>query len=79
MNPLLWSREHQVAAIVMAIVCALIGLIVGYHVNAVRAGAGGYPHISWWLQRFLGEAALWALIGAAIGFALVYVRQLLSK
>jgi hypothetical protein len=68
-NPLTWRREHQLALIVAAIIGVIIGLAVGYMYHRVQFATSSLWFWSWSSFR-------WAAIGAIIGAAVVYIRQL---
>jgi hypothetical protein len=42
MNPLLWKRDHQLAAVLLAVIGAPLGIIVGYFADATTAGPSGF-------------------------------------
>jgi hypothetical protein len=68
-NPLTWRREHQLALIVAAIIGVIIGLAVGYMYHRVQFATSSLWFWSWSSFR-------WAAIGAIIGAAVIYIRQL---
>jgi hypothetical protein len=72
MNPLNWSREHQIALCV----AALIGAVLGYLVYSAGWGEGAVPFGNW-LGRLFDGPIWWALFGAGIGGAIIFVRNLL--
>ena len=76
MNPLNWSREHQIALLVAALIGAALATVLGYLVYAVGWGEGAVPFASW-LWRLLGGPIWWALFGAVIGGASIFVRNLM--
>ena len=74
------EEDHQLAAVPLAVIGAPLGIIVGYFADATTAGPSGFVDFGWWFQRYLtDQVALWGCLGAAVGFGLVYVRQLLSN
>jgi hypothetical protein len=76
MNPLNWSREHQLAMLIAAVIGAALATVLGYLVYASGWGEGAVPFESW-LWRVFGGPIWWALFGAVIGGAIVFVRNLL--
>lgn len=80
MNPKNWSRNEQIAAVITAIVGLFIGIVVGYIVYATGRGAAGALPFGRWLDYPLRLGVVWwALTGATIGVAVIYVRRLTSK
>jgi hypothetical protein len=75
MNPLTWTREHQLALAIAALIGAAVATVLGYVVYAVGWGEGALPFESWIWRVFLGPL-WWALFGAVIGGAVIYVRNL---
>ena len=80
MNPLHWKREHLIALMISASLGAVIGLLFGirevdpythygYHAF-FTVEAQGYNF--YWLV-----VSVWAIFGASICAAVVYIRQLL--
>lgn len=76
MNPLLWKREHHFAAALMAIIGAVLGVLAGYFVYVVPSNGG--LRFGYWISSHLSDAISWMLVGAMVGFGLIYVRQLLK-
>jgi hypothetical protein len=76
MNPLSWSREHQLALLVAALIGAALATVLGYLVYASGWGEGAVPFESWILRLFAGPL-WWALFGAVIGGASIFVRNLM--
>src|SRR5258707_9262545 len=76
MNPFSWSREHQLGLLVAALIGAALGTVLGYIVYAVGWGEGALPFENW-ISRPLGGAIWWALFGAVIGGASIFVRNLM--
>ena len=76
MNPLSWSREHQIALLAAALIGAALGIVLGYLVYAAGWGEGAVPFGSW-LGRLLDGPIWWALFGAVIGGAIIFIRNLL--
>ena len=76
MNPLSWSREHQTALCLAALIAAALATVLGYLVYAAGWGEGAVPFGSW-LGRLLDGPIWWALFGAVIGGAIIFVRNLL--
>ena len=76
MNPLSWSREHQIALLLTALIGAAVATVLGYLVYAAGWGEGAVPFESW-LARLSGGPVWWALFGAVIGGASIFVRNLM--
>jgi hypothetical protein len=72
MNPFSWSREHQLALLVAALIAAALAAVLGYIVYAVGWGEGAVPFESW-ILRLLRGPIWWALFGAVIGGASMFV------
>jgi hypothetical protein len=72
MNPFSWSREHQLALLVAALIGAALATVLGYIVYAVGWGEGAVPFESWILLLLRGPI-WWALFGAVIGGASIFV------
>ena len=72
MNPFSWSREHQLALLVAALIGAALATVLGYIVYAVGWGEGAVPFESW-ILRLLRGPIWWALFGAVIGGASIFV------
>ena len=78
-NPTNWSRNEQIAAIIAAVIGLVVGVIVGYLVYAApRAGGSGIPFGYWLTHPFRYSVFWWALTGAVVGVAVIYVRRLTS-
>jgi hypothetical protein len=75
MNPLSWTREHQLALALAALIGAALATVLGYLVYAVGWGEGALSFENWIWRLFLGPL-WWALFGAVIGAAIIYVRNL---
>jgi H+/Cl- antiporter ClcA len=73
MNPLSWSREHQLALLIVAVIGAALATVLGYLVYAAGWEEGAVPFESW-LRRLFGGPIWWA---AVIGGAIVFVCNLL--
>jgi hypothetical protein len=73
MNPLNWRHEHQLALVVGAAVGIAIGLLVGLIYNGIH-----YATLFQWLG-WSWSAVRWAILGALIGGATIYTRQLLHQ
>jgi hypothetical protein len=78
MNPLSWSREHQLGLLVAALIGAALATVLGYFVYAVGWGEGALPFENW-IWRPLRGAIWWALFGAVIGGAIIFVRNLMRE
>jgi hypothetical protein len=78
MNPFSWSREHQLALIVAAFVGAALATVLGYIVYAVGWGEGALSFENW-ILRLLRGPIWWALFGAVIGGASIFVRKLMRE
>jgi hypothetical protein len=76
MNPLSWSREHQLALLVAALIGATLATVLGYLVYAAGWGEGAVPFESWILRLFAGPI-WWAFYGAVIGCASIFVHNLM--
>jgi hypothetical protein len=76
MNPLNWSRQHQIALCVAALIGAALATVLGYLVYAAGWGEGAVPFGNW-LGRLFDGPIWWALFGAPIGGAVIFVRNLL--
>jgi uncharacterized membrane protein YdcZ (DUF606 family) len=76
MNPFGWSREHQLAVFIAALIGAALATVLGYLVYSVGWGEGALPFENW-IWRLLRGPIWWALFGAVIGSAFVFVRNLL--
>lgn len=73
MNPLNWSRNEQTAAVIAAVIGMVIFVVIGHGVTGRNLPFDG------WLLRPLRYGALWwALVGAAVGFGMVFVKLLTS-
>ena len=75
MNPLSWSREHQIALLGAALIGAALATVLGYLVYAAGWGEGAVPFENWILRLFAGPI-WWALFGGVIGGASIFVRNL---
>lgn len=78
MSRIQWNKNHRVALAISVIIGIVAGVIVGYIVYAVGRGADGGISFGRWLEfplRFRG--LWWAIVGAIIGGAIVYVKRLL--
>jgi hypothetical protein len=92
MNPVNWRREHQVALLLGGAIGIVTGLLIGYMydglwsmyvgiLHAIEATTGkapGPPTVGGlvaWLGS--GSSFRWAAIGALVGGAAIYTRQLL--
>ena len=71
MNPLNWRPEHQLALVVGAAVGLAVGLLTGFIYNGVH-----YATLSQWLGW---SAIRWAILGALLGGATIYTRELLHR
>ena len=80
MNPLKWPRNQQIALVLTMVVGAILGLIVGYIVYAVRSGVDGATSFGRWLDYPLRRNGFWwAITGALVGAATAYVRRQTSN
>ena len=71
MNPLKWRLEHQLALVLGAAVGIVIGLLIGFIYNGVH-----YTTLSQWLGW---SAFRSAVLGALVGGATIYTRELLHQ
>ena len=78
MNPFSWSRDHQLALRVAALIGAALATVLGYIVYAVGWGEGAVPFESW-ILRLLRGPIWWALFGAVIGGASIFVCILIRS
>jgi len=78
MNPFRWRREHQLALLVAALIGAALATVLGYIVYAVGWGEGAVPFESW-ILRLLHGPIWWALFGAVIGGASIFVCILMRS
>lgn len=80
MNPLNWSRNEQIAAALTVAIGVIVGVVVGYFVYAVAGGAEGTSRFSNWIDHPIRRGWIWwALTGAAVSVAMIYIRRLSSK
>jgi hypothetical protein len=49
-NPFSWSREQQIALLIVALIGAALGTVQGYIVYAVGWGEGALPFENWILH-----------------------------
>jgi hypothetical protein len=66
--------------IALGIIGAIVGLAIGY--VAYKATGGLFDIYNWATREFGGrplDALFWTIGGAAVGFALAYLRSLNSK
>jgi hypothetical protein len=75
-NPFTWNREHQLALLVAALIGAALATVLGYIVYAVGWGEGALPFENWIWQPLRG-AIWWAVFGAVIGGAMIFVQNLM--
>jgi Flp pilus assembly protein protease CpaA len=76
MNPFSWNHEHQVALLVAALIGAALAIVLGYIVYAVGWGEGALAFESW-IWRLLHGPVWWALFGAIMGGASMFVLYLM--
>jgi len=63
--------------VLAALIGAALAIVLGYIVYAAPKGADGGARFGWWLQNPLFyDVFWWALFGAAIACAIVYVTRL---
>lgn len=85
MNPLKWSREHKVALLITVMIGALVGFLLGWiGFNLSRGASGGMGlgrYVNYWLSGHstFTTAPLWALTGALVGGAVIYVIRLMGE
>ena len=82
MNPLRWKREHQLALVSSA----LLGGIIGGLLFVLVLAESYYPPLwcgfgshGWacWVNGYAVRVIVWLALGALVGPAMVYIRQLL--
>jgi len=77
MNPLRWSRPHQIALLLAAAVGVALGPLIGYGIYAVGSGAAGAMSFGFWFDpAWRPGVLLWPLFGSAISAAIVYISHL---
>lgn len=70
--------KRRIALALTLVVGAVLGSIVGFIVASASNGAGGGSGFRYWLYHPLSEASLWwAIGGAGIATAIVYIRRTL--
>jgi len=80
MNPFNRSGNEKVAAVLTVVIGVFVGVIVGYFAYAVSGGADGASSFARWLDYPLRSGWIWwALTGAVVSVAVIYIRRLLSK
>ncbi len=80
MNPYNWSGNERIAAVLTIVIGVIVGIIAGYFVYAVSGGADGVSSFARWLDYPLRSGWIWwALTGAVVSIAVIYIRRLLSK
>lgn len=84
LNPMTWKREHQIALMLAIAIGCIGGVLVGLYstetYSSFRWGAlwcEGRYSCFYLLNGYWLKITLWASLGAAIGAALVWIRQLL--
>ena len=70
-NPLKWKSAHRMALAVSIVAGGAAGNIVGYY-------HFGRSNMSDWFEYRTGEAFVWAVTGAIIVGAAIYVRRVFS-
>src|SRR5215207_6088784 len=79
MNPLRWSRSHQVALMIAVIIGAALAVVFGYLADSAGSGAEGGVGFGWWFGHPLRyKWPGWAAFGAAIALGSIYICQLTS-
>ena len=77
-NPMQWSRAHQVALVIAALIGVVISVIVGYLAHA--AGADGAASFGYWIRHPARFGCFWwGLVGALVGIGVVYAKLLLNE
>ena len=80
MNPLNWSRNEKIAAVLTIVIGVIVGVIVGYVAYATGRGAGGAMLFGRWLDYPSRMGWIWwALTGAGVSVAVIYIRRLSSE
>jgi hypothetical protein len=83
MNPLLWKREHQLALVSSALLGGIIGGLLfvlvfasPYMYDRMWCGFGSHGWACW-INGYVLRVVMWAALGALVGPAIIYIRQLL--
>ncbi len=78
MNPMNWSREHQIALLLAVLIGITVGVIIGYAVYAAGSGADGARSMSVWLTQYPTRHGVhwWALTGGLVGVGVTFFRRL---
>lgn len=82
MNPLRWRREHQLAFVSSALLGSSIGGLLFILVLAetyyppLWCGFGSHGWTCW-VNGYVVRVMMWVTLGALVGLAIVYIRQLL--
>jgi len=89
MNPREWKREHQIALLIAVVLGLVIGTVVGLYQVDLRNLPYNWRTVSWkfWCEGdwdciyfhplyWLAVAAR-AVLGGAVGAAIIFIRQLL--
>ena len=80
MNSFNWTSNEKIAVVLTVVIGVIFGVIVGYFVYAVSGGADGVSSLARWLDYPLRSGWIWwALTGAVVSIAVIYIRRLSSK
>jgi len=80
MNPLNWTSNEKIAAVLFVTIGVITSVIVGYFVYAIGSGAEGASSFGSWIDHPIRRGGIWwALTGAGICLAVIYIQRLLSK
>lgn len=80
MNPVNWNRQHKIALVIVGLVGASLGVVLGYIVYALSESHRGAMRFDIWIQHPVRTSATWwGLYGAITAMAWVCVRRFLSR
>ena len=84
LNPIQWKRNYRIALVVAALIGFALGTVVGFFADRLQGqtfwgwiegpGYAGYGTFG-----FFAGGYWWGAMGAVIGAAFVYMRQLLRS
>ena len=87
MNPLGWTREHQVALLLAVAIGSGIGIAFAY-MAAVSVGdtysfslwiINNMPFYRGWKSPINPSALGWGIFGGGIGAAIIYIKRFTAK